>query len=150
MTGTVPDFAPLYIRDYPRLVSYLRGKLPTREDAEDVAQVAFLRLWRNHAHVAELRAYLWRSARNLVVDFYRQAIPVAELGEWSAAYDVKMDAMILAEWALGELIPQERHDTLMRYLGYTQQEIADARGVTVHAVNHSLVRGRARLRRRTL
>lgn len=143
----VSVIAALYAKEHARLVSYLRRRLPTLEDAEDLAQAAFLRLWRKREIARNPSGYLWRTARNLVADFYRQAMPLAELAEWSVAYDTPLDAGVMAEWALDQLIAPQRYDMMARFVGYSQREIAEARDVTVWAVNVSLVRARARARK---
>jgi RNA polymerase sigma-70 factor (ECF subfamily) len=56
-------------RHHARLVRYLQGWLPSREVAEDVAQEAFIRLYR-HARryrrdAAKVRTWLYRIASNL-------------------------------------------------------------------------------------
>ena len=52
-----------------------------RDGAEDIAQEAFLRLWRNPRQVRDgraLKSWLMRVASNLVVDRYRRQGPVDE------------------------------------------------------------------------
>lgn len=70
-------------------------------DAEDVAQEAFLRLWRNPAQVREggaVKGWLMRVASNLVMDRHRHRIPQAvsadDMGETLADDRVLADTTI--------------------------------------------------------
>ncbi len=71
--------AEAYGRLYDRYVSsiyrFVYLKLPTREVAEDVTSETFLRFWQSlldQKEIANVRAYLYQIARNLVVDYYRK------------------------------------------------------------------------------
>ena len=57
------------------LVRYLAKKVPDEEDANDLAQEAFLRMHKfQQTHPLDnARAFLFRTANNLVVDQYRRA-----------------------------------------------------------------------------
>lgn len=69
--------AELYRRHAPDLFAYLRQKIHSREDAEDVLVDVFLAAF-EYELLAELDekqqvAWLWRVARNKVIDLYRRA-----------------------------------------------------------------------------
>lgn len=68
--------AELYRRHAPDLFAYLRQKIHSREDAEDVLVDIFLAAF-EYELLAELdekqqAAWLWRVARNKVIDLYRR------------------------------------------------------------------------------
>lgn len=63
----------LYVTPIYRFIYF---KVATRQDAEDLTSEAFLRVWQYISETEEkienLRALLYRVARNLVIDSYRQ------------------------------------------------------------------------------
>lgn len=67
-------FGELHRIHAPGLLKFLRGKLPTPQDADDAASATFLRFWSyaTSTHVDSAAATLYTIARNIVVDFYRK------------------------------------------------------------------------------
>jgi RNA polymerase sigma-70 factor (ECF subfamily) len=63
----------LYITPIYRFIYF---KVATRQDAEDLTSEVFLKVWQyiteTENEVENLRAFLYKSARNLVIDFYRR------------------------------------------------------------------------------
>lgn len=75
-------FARLYDRYVEAIYRFAALKLPTREDAQDVTAEAFTRTWQlvhDREDVVNVRALLYRIARNLIADHYRQAEPTIPL-----------------------------------------------------------------------
>ncbi len=72
-----PDaYARIYDRYVAALYRFAFLKLPSREAAEDVVSETFLRGWQymqKGQDVANVRALLYRIARNLIVDTYRKS-----------------------------------------------------------------------------
>jgi RNA polymerase sigma-70 factor (ECF subfamily) len=69
-------FARIYDRYVAAIFRFVVLKLPSREMAEDVTSEAFLRCWQflqTGQEVANVRALLYRIARNLIVDTYRKS-----------------------------------------------------------------------------
>jgi len=68
----------------PQLKAYLRGAFPSVRDVEDVVQESYLRVWcaRATQPIQSTRAFLFRVARNLALDFVRheRASPIIALG----------------------------------------------------------------------
>ncbi|MBU1348918.1 RNA polymerase sigma factor [Patescibacteria group bacterium] len=67
-------FAKIYDRYVKALYRFNSLKLPSREDAQDVTAETFTKAWnylREHKDVTNIRALLYRIARNLIADFYR-------------------------------------------------------------------------------
>lgn len=63
----------LYITPIYRFIYF---KVSSRQDAEDLTSEVFLKVWQyittTDEEIENLRALLYRSARNLVIDFYRR------------------------------------------------------------------------------
>jgi RNA polymerase sigma-70 factor (ECF subfamily) len=68
-------FGRLYDRYVTQIYRFVYLKLPSRESAEDVTSDTFLKFWQyliNNNDVRHVRALLYKTARNLVVDYYRK------------------------------------------------------------------------------
>jgi RNA polymerase sigma-70 factor, ECF subfamily len=129
-----------------------------RDGAEDVAQEAFLRLWRNPRQVRDgkaLKSWLMRVASNLVVDGYRRRGPV-DAGELPDAADDapgpelalrRADVAATIDAAIAGLPERQRLAlVLSHYEGCGNPEIALALDVSVEAVESLLARARRSLK----
>lgn len=75
-------FGRLYDRYVTHIYRFVYLKLPSRETAEDVTSETFLRFWQyvqQNQDIRNVRALLYRLARNLVVDHYRTRDKTAPL-----------------------------------------------------------------------
>lgn len=62
----------------PRLFRFIRGKVATDEDAQDILQDVFYQLASNHGiaeSIENMAAWLFRVARNRIIDTYRKKKP---------------------------------------------------------------------------
>jgi RNA polymerase sigma-70 factor (ECF subfamily) len=68
-------FGRLYDRYVNQIYRFVYLKVPSREVAEDVTSETFLKFWQFllKNEVQHVRALLYKTARNLVVDYYRKA-----------------------------------------------------------------------------
>lgn len=87
---------PLFREQRPRLIQFLAMRLGSRGDAEDAAQLLFLRLWQRRETLVEdnLVALMFVTARNIATDLQRErkrrrALSADELGDWDRAIEVK-------------------------------------------------------------
>ena len=134
------------------LRNWLRVRFPTVHDRDDVVQEAFLRVWRARVvgPIHAPKAFLFATARNLVLDALKQAGPQIDLGE-SRVLGVLDERCNTAESvaraqeledlqaALASLPERCREVfTLRRIHGLSQKEIAARLGIsekTVEAQN---------------
>jgi RNA polymerase sigma-70 factor, ECF subfamily len=129
-----------------------------RDGAEDIAQEAFLRLWRNPRQVRDgraLRSWLMRVASNLVVDGYRRQGPV-DAGQLPDTADDapgpelalhRANVAAAIDRAIAGLPERQRLAlVLCHYEGYGNPEIALALDVSVEAVESLLARARRGLK----
>jgi|SRR3990167_9045478 len=69
-------FAQIYDLYVTPIYRFIYFKVATRQDAEDLTSEVFLKIWQYITETDEiienLRALLYRTARNLVIDSYRQ------------------------------------------------------------------------------
>jgi len=146
-----------------RLKRYLRSRLASEADAQDLAQEAYLRLLRvkDPKLIRDPVAYLFRIARNLVYELYTTLPPVSDSiddveltadgmsVEESVECGQQMDRL---QTVMDKLAPKCRAAIIMhRRDGMTYEEIATALGVSPAMVKKYLSQGlsrcRARLRR---
>ena len=75
-------FAKIYDRYVEAIYRFVILKLPREEDAQDITAEVFTRFWQyiqQQKTVKNTRAFLYKIARNLVIDFYRQQKTVLEI-----------------------------------------------------------------------
>jgi RNA polymerase sigma factor (sigma-70 family) len=141
------------VKEYgKRLFAFIRGKMRSNEDAEDILQDVWYQLYNTTEAIEQLGAWLYRVARNKIIDRYRKKTP--ELLEDYASEDDEGDLgfkeILLADptdpeteylknlfWeqlheGLHEL-PKEQSDVfiLNELEGRTFAEIADSTGENI-------------------
>ena len=146
----------------PELRAFLRRHFPTVQDIDDLVQEAYVRLIRaRHAGaIAEPRAYLFRTARNLACDLFRRRQPVSiealEETQRLSVVEEKADAAETASHAQEiELLIEAIHAlptrcreilTLRKLHGLSYRDIATRLGVAESTVNAQLAIGLVRCR----
>ncbi len=149
-------FVETYDLYAPKIYRHAYYRTGSAETAEDIMSETFLKAWeyvRTHSKVVtHLRAFLYRIANNLIVDFYRKraksALPIDEDMERMLGLDdrigEKTDRILQSERmkaALSELGEDAREMVVMRYLDdLTIDEIAAATGKTKNAIYVALHR----------
>jgi RNA polymerase sigma-70 factor (ECF subfamily) len=161
-SGDREAFAVLVARHRDVVFAYAFARLQTREEAEDVAQEAFVRAYQalpryrpNHAW----GAYLMRTLRNLCHDALRRRRVRKTVAPRAESPDLSLtpEHRLLTDWerdklrnAVGGLPDLYRVPLLMRYgAGRTYKEIAAAVGVPESTVAGRLA-GALKLLRRTM
>ena len=66
------EFSKIYDEHVAKIYRFIFLKVSSKEIAEDITSQTFLKFWENREGVKEPRSFLYRIARNLVIDFYRQ------------------------------------------------------------------------------
>jgi len=134
------------------LLSYAYHVACSSGDAEDLVQIAFLKLYdqlRSRAPIENVRSWLYRVVHNAAIDQVRhqgkQESLVAEwLQENTATSTSAEDDLILRQriaQSLSLLNERERHCLLLRADGLSYKEISDVLSISVKAVSVYLVRG---------
>lgn len=144
------------------LRAFLRRRFPTVQDIDDLVQEAYARLMRaRHAGaIAEPRAYLFTTARNIAFDLFRRQQPVfiEDLAESQrlCVVEEKADAAETASHgkeiellieAIQALPPRCREVLTLRKLhGLSYRDIATRLGISENTVNAQLAIGLVRCR----
>ncbi|MGH2291069.1 sigma-70 family RNA polymerase sigma factor [Pseudomonas capeferrum] len=142
-----------FLDHYHELIGTWTRKLRSRQQAEDLAHDAFVRVLENpREQVEQPRAYLHQTARNIAVDGFRredrrQALAL-EAFEESASHSGDPEAYVHAleladsvERALAELPLNCRRVFIWQKLeGLTQAEIAERMGLSKNMVEKYMIR----------
>jgi len=111
-------------REQARLRSFIRRRVPDREDAEDILQDVFYELveaYRLMQPIEQVGAWLFRVARNRITDLFRKKKP-------EALQDQKMSPMDGEQVTLEDLLPSSDGGP----------EAAFARTVLLDELDHAL------------
>ncbi len=147
----------LYINCHGELEAVLFSRVRCRETAADICQEAFMRLCRidDLAGIGNLKAYLFRTALNLLLDHYRhQAVRDSVTVEWAndelpEAEDQRCaQTVVLGEQELDRLIEAlttlsplcQRIFYLNRFEGIKQRDIAATLNISIRTVEENLKR----------
>ena len=146
------DAETLFTLYQDRLRRYLGRASGETELARDLTQEVFLRVSRVAIPVAaenQLAGWLFRIARNVVVDHHRQRNrrPEEAVGTFDIARGASQETTTALNQALSTLPELERDVFLMREMsGLSYDEIANACELTPDAVRNRIHRARLQLR----
>ncbi|MET4101111.1 RNA polymerase sigma factor (sigma-70 family) [Roseovarius sp. MBR-78] len=150
----------LTLRLVPRVLAHAARLLGNRAEAEEVAQEAMLRLWRQAPHwragEARVTTWLYRVVANLCIDRRRRARggtvaldAVAEPPDPGPDAPARMQDAARAEAlqaALADLPERQRQAVVLRHIeGLANPEIAAIMETTTEAVESLTTRGRRAL-----
>ena len=128
---------------------FILKNLRHEEDARDVVQAAFEKMWRNRTDVdnAKCKSYLFTVAYNQMIDHIRKAKRIHlrdEFKEEAKVYDRPMhNTRKILEEALGRLNEVQRSLVLLKdYEGYSYEEIGQITGLNESQVKVYLHRAR--------
>jgi RNA polymerase sigma-70 factor, ECF subfamily len=145
---------PFFEEWYPRLVRYLRAKLGDADQAEDIAQEAFVRLL--DARPRDPASWLFRVATNLATDHARIAQGRSRhlkfiVGENPSGTDLGPEQPVLRAEEIGQvrralaaLSERDRMLLLLHHDGWRYREIARQLGVAPSSVGSLLTRAERR------
>lgn len=131
--GDADAFGELYNAYIGKIYRYILFKVPTHEEAEDLAADVFLRAWQHlyqqQRPVHSLNAFLYQVAKNIVIDFYRGRAQsglsistelVGELADWKQQrlFQQVEQALELAniERSIRQLKDEYKDVVLLRYV----------------------------------
>lgn len=132
---------------------FILKNMQVPEDAQDVVQSAFEKMWKNHqdVHVETAKSYLFTVAYNQMIDHIRKnkrMTLVDEFNEsskisWSRQTNLKQEL----ERALQQLTPLQKSLILLKdYEGYSYDEIGKITSLNASQVKVYLHRARMQLK----
>lgn len=147
------DREALFSAHEARLFRYLCRVVGRRDEARDLTQDVFVRVSQAQAPSGtepELRAWLFRIARNLAIDHHRKRRPEgASVEPVALTRPAAQDTATAVNQAIEALAPLDRDVFLLRELvGLSYDEIASACELSPDAVRSRLHRTRLDLRAR--
>jgi RNA polymerase sigma-70 factor (ECF subfamily) len=151
--GDLDAFEALVRRYQRRVYALAYQHLRDPDEAQDLAQEVFVRLYRNlHRYdpARPFQPWFWRLAVNVAASYHRRRpAPSAELTDADAApVTSRPDEAMPLERALADLNEELRLPVLLHYyLDLPLDDIAEAMGLSLSAVKSRLHRARALLRR---
>jgi len=67
------EFSEFYDKNIDKVFRFVYLRVDTTETAQDLTSLAFLKLWKKQSsEISNPTAFLYRIARNQIIDFYRQ------------------------------------------------------------------------------
>lgn len=161
-TGEREAFGQLVLLYWPRIFRWLYSCTGLSAVAEDLTQDVFLRAWANlsalESQANNLRAWLFRIAANLLVDWRRRRRAQQRLAKahhpehhsWEPPADVASREMCLRLWQAVDTLPLEYRMVLLlrvqEQLSFRQ--IGEMLGITEETARWRVFRARAMLLRR--
>ena len=135
----------LYKEYRTTVYAYISARVSSREDAEDLCQHVFVKLYKAletfDGEKASMPTFVYLLSHNAMIDYYRTSHRHAELSEDDAvlpsAENVVMDRAKTEEIAAAlSQLPQQQRDILVLrfYRGWTLARIAQETGLTYDTV----------------
>ena len=153
------EIGPIYAAFHQELLGYLKSKVRSREDAEDILQNVFVKISSSINQLndeVKVKNWIFTITKNAIIDYYRgnaskrKAAIVEEIDENiidnadpdpTKGLDQCMNTMI-------GLLPDEYRDIIMdsEIKGTKQKELADHYGMAYPSMRSRVQRGRERLK----
>lgn len=138
-----------------RLFGYCLKFLQNREDADDIVQDSFKKLWENRKKVdfEKSKSWLFTTAHNAMINFKvkkNRMVTMDVLPEQTTKvyFSRRMETKEILEKAMKNLPPVQKSVLLMRDLeGYNYQEIGEVLNLSQSQVKVYLFRARKKLKK---
>ena len=141
----MPDIETIYLQYYSKVMGYIRTRVRSKAEAEDLHSEVFEKILRKiegfDPTKASLNTWIFTVTRNTVIDHFRRSRPGEELDE-NLSDDTEIDEGLLQTESLSELaaalrkLPQQLMDivVLRYYDGKPLTEIAKIMNLSYGAV----------------
>ena len=152
---TIEEYNTLVKTQSDALYRFALKNIKVVEDAQEIVQTAFERLWLNIDQVdsTKSKAYLFKIAYNATIDIIRKQKREVDINMEShlepavAANDFKNLKAVLNK-ALSQISDIQRNVILLRdYEGYSYTEIGEITGLNENQVKINIFRGRQALQK---
>jgi RNA polymerase sigma-70 factor, ECF subfamily len=149
----------IYKRFHQELLGFIKSKIRSREDAEDILQNVFIKISLNIDTLTDntrLKNWIYSITRNSIIDYYRakasketidmaeevsEKIPEADNVDPTKGLDECLISMI-------ELLPLDYRHIIIdsEITGIKQKDLAEKYGIAYPSLRSRVQRGRARLK----
>ena len=154
--GDHKAFDMLYIQYSPRLKHFLTGFIKNRDEASDMTQDIFYKIWTNRETISKVdsfKAYLFRMARNMIYDYYEHSLieeNYQQKEQRRSTYDdlieeelYARELSLLIDIAVEKMPPQRRNIFIMsRKDGLSNEEIAQRLNISKRTVENHMTQAR--------
>ena len=144
------QFNILYDKFYPPVLSYFRKRI-SEDEAEDLAQITFMKLWAYLPCVANIKnekSLIFSIAKNVYCDRMRQKklLTISENEQFFEATDNKdFTKDIEAQMVINSLPRKDREMIELKKLGFSSREIGKIQCVSASAIRTRMQEVRSRL-----
>jgi len=157
------SFDALFMHYQPKLIHFIAGFIKTKEEARDMSQDIFFKIWTSRAtfiHVSSFKSYLFQMARHAIYDYYdhsmvkkKYEIKQGEQSDYEDSIEANLYAKEL-ELAIDlaiENMPTQRKIiyTMSRKDGLSNDEIAIRLNLNKRTVENQITLALATLRKIT-
>ena len=142
---------------YKEIFLFVKNKVSSKQEAEDITQETFTRVIQNTNVIQNKRAFLYRVAKNVIIDEIRKNKNVSEICFNEEEYiqdQVKTEEKIILDnqtkYLMAEIdtLPKKRKQAFILHVlnGYSRKEVADIMDLSVGAVEKHITRATAQLK----
>jgi RNA polymerase sigma-70 factor (ECF subfamily) len=153
------EITPIYKQFHSDLLGYVKSKVRSREDAEDILQNVFIKISANLDKLSEdvkLKSWIFTITRNAIIDYYR-----ANGAKTKVAVSDNIDVNVFESddpdptkgldqcmSSMIGLLPGEYRDIIIdsEIRGIRQKELAEKYGMAYPSMRSRVQRGRERLK----
>lgn len=153
------EVAAIYKQFHSDLLAYVKSKIKSREDAEDILQNVFIKISANVDKLEEdvkLRHWIFAITRNAIIDYYRSHASRRKVG---MATEISEDIFDIEEpdstkgldqciGSMISLLPEEYREIIIEseIKGVKQKDLAEKYGMAYPSMRSKVQRGRERLK----
>lgn len=145
----------IWLEYHARLRAFIRSRVADDAASDDILQNVFLKMHVGLASLQDesrLKSWLYSIARNAIIDHFRTQKPTVEIPEWLAQPETAPGEQIAKELSecllpmIRQLPEKYREAVILAELQeLTQQEVAEAQGISLSGAKSRVQRGRALL-----
>ncbi|MBR5069516.1 MAG: RNA polymerase sigma-70 factor [Bacteroidales bacterium] len=162
--GNTRAFELLFLNYQPKLVAFIDGFIKDTEEARDMSQDIFMRLWERREACCEIRsfkAFLFKTAKFSIYNYYDHQLVNNKFVEqmlYAPEGTVSADESLFAKELQGLIdqtvknMPEQRRRVfeMSREEGLSNEEIAQLLGISKRTVENHITTALAALRKITL
>jgi RNA polymerase sigma-70 factor (ECF subfamily) len=153
------EVAGIYTQFHQSLLAFIRSKIRSKEDAEDILQNVFIKIYNNVNKLSKeqkLQSWIFTITRNAIIDYYR-----VNASRKNIAVDAEIEQNILEEIqtdptkgldqcmnSMIGLLPEEYRDIIIdaEIKGIKQKDLAEKYSMAYPSMRSRVQRGRERLK----